>query len=101
MQPDDPLHTRFARNPLFATRRIAGEVMLVPARQRPGEPASIYTLNEVSAFAWELVDGRRRVADLVAAVVAEFEVTAEVAAADLLDFFRQLEEVGAIEEVPS
>jgi len=34
------------------------------------------------------------------AVVAEFEVALEVATADLLDFFRQLEEVGAIEEVP-
>ena len=32
MQPDDSLQRRFARNPLFATRRIAGEVMLVPAR---------------------------------------------------------------------
>ncbi len=100
MQPDDPLQRRFARNPLIATRRIAGEVMLVPARQQPGEPASIYSLNEVSAFAWELIDGRRRLADVRDAVVAEFEVALEVATADLLDFFRQLEEVGAIEEVP-
>lgn len=100
MQPDDSLQRRFARNPLFATRRIAGEVMLVPARQRPGEAASIYTLNDVSAFAWELIDGRRRLADVCDAVVAEFEVAAGVASADLLDFFRQLEEVGAVEEVP-
>jgi len=100
MQPDDSLQRRFARNPLFATRRIAGEVMLVPARQRPGEAASIYTLNEVSAFAWELIDGRRRLADVCDAVVAEFEVAAGVASVDLLDFFRQLEEVGAVEEVP-
>ena len=100
MQPDDSLQRRFARNPLFATRRIAGEVMLVPARQRPGEAASIYTLNEVSAFAWEPIDGRRRLADVCDAVVAEFEVAAGVASADLLDFFRQLEGVGAVEEGP-
>ena len=101
MQPDDSLQRRFARNPLFATRRIAGEVMLVPARQQPGEPTSIYTLNEVSAFAWELIDGRRRLADGCDAVVAEFDVAADVASADLVDFFRQLEEVGAVEEVLS
>ena len=44
--------------------------------------------------------GRRRLADVCDAVVAEFEVAAGVASADLLDFFRQLEGVGAVEEGP-
>ena len=73
----------FTRDQSAVTRRIAGETVIVPVRDDVADLDSIYTLNETSTFVWDLVDGRRTVQELVDAVVAEFEVTRDVAAADV------------------
>jgi hypothetical protein len=59
---------------------------------------SIYTLNEVAAWAWERIDGQRQVAEIRDLIVAEFEVDPEEASADLVEFLQQLESVGAVVE---
>jgi hypothetical protein len=99
MERDDSLRRRFARDPSVVMRQIAGEVILVPVRQAPGEEATIYALNEVSAFIWDLIDGQRQVAAIRDAIVDEFEVEPEEAEADLVGFLQQLEQVGAVDEV--
>jgi hypothetical protein len=92
------LEKRFAREPSIVSRQIAGESILVPIRQRAGEVESIYTLNEVAAWAWELIDGHRQAAEIRDLIVAEFEVGPEEAGADLVEFLQQLESVGAVIE---
>src|SRR3972149_5200446 len=47
-------------------------------------------LNAVGSRVWELIDGRRSVADIVAAVVREFDVPPEAAGADVDAFVREL-----------
>jgi hypothetical protein len=59
---------------------------------------SIYTLNEVAAWAWELIDGHRQASEIRDLIVAEFEVGSEEAGADLVEFLQQLESVGAVKE---
>jgi hypothetical protein len=88
----------FARNEAMVARRIGDEFILVPIRQRAGEVDSIYTLNEVGALVWELLDGQTPLGDIRAAIVQEFEVGPEDAEADLLAFLQQLAIVGAIVE---
>jgi hypothetical protein len=88
----------FHQDPSIVARKIAGEFLLVPIRQKAGDVESIYTLDEVAARIWELIDGRRRVRDIKDQVVAEFEVGPAEAEADLVDFLRQLEHVGAVRE---
>ena len=90
------LDRRYVRNPDFVFRRIADEVILLPIRKNLGDLESIFTLNEVGARVWELLDGRRSVGEIRDLVVAEFEVTPEIAAADLLELLRHLEEIGAV-----
>lgn len=90
------LACRFAPDPTFVVRHVAGEAILVPARGTPGEEPSIYALNEVSDFIWGQIDGEKRVADIRDAIVAEFEVSADEAEADLVGFLLQLEQVGAV-----
>jgi hypothetical protein len=92
------LDRRFAQAPSIVSRQIAGESILVPIRQTAGEVESIYTLNEVAARAWELLDGQRRLSEIRDLIVAEFEVGAEEAGADLVEFLQQLERVGAVRE---
>jgi len=96
MNTEDYLDRRLAQSPSFVTREIAGEIILVPIQQPAGSVASIYTLNELSRFIWELVDGERRVSDIRDAIVDEFEVGREEAQTDLLEFLRQLEHIGAV-----
>ena len=58
------LEKRFARDPSMVFRRIADEVILVPVRSSVDDVESLYTLNEVSAHVWELLDGARRVDEI-------------------------------------
>lgn len=89
----------YRRSPDFIFRRIADECVLVPVRQRAARLEAIYTLNEVGAHIWEHLDGRATIDDLVASVVATFDVQPEQARKDLLRFVRALGRAGAVVRV--
>ena len=93
------LERRLAKDPSIVDRKIADEFILVPIRQKTGDLESIYTLNEVAARIWELVDGQKRVEEIRDAIVEEFEVGPEEAEADLVELLQQLEQVGAVRAV--
>jgi hypothetical protein len=86
----------YVRDPDFVFRRIADEIVLIPIRKNMGDLESIYTLNDVGARVWELIDGRRTARDLRDAIVAEYEVTPERAAADVAAFLGRLRDIGAL-----
>ena len=86
----------FVRDQSAVTRRIAGETVIVPVRDDVADLDSIYTLNETGSFVWDLLDGRRTVDQLVDAVVAEFEVAREVAAADVARLIASLRDEGLL-----
>ena len=87
---------RYERNPEFIFRRIVDELILVPIHQDVADMDCIFTMNGVGAFIWENLDGRATLADLQAAIVEQYEVDPEAAAADLLEFMRELESAGAV-----
>ena len=89
----------YRKDDSIVSRRIEDEVILVPIRQSVADMESIYTLNEVGAHIWEQIDGRRTMAEILALVVEEFEVTGEEARKDLEEFISQLSAIGAITEV--
>ena len=80
-------------------RRIADECILVPVRRSVGDVESIYTLNQVAARTWELIDGRRRVREIRELIIEEFDVGATEAEEDLLTLLQQLNEIGAITDL--
>ena len=86
----------WARNGEFVSRRIGREVLLLPIAQNMGDLESLYTLNEVGARVWELLDGRRRVADVCDLVTGEFEVDRATAETDVLEFLGTLQTLGAL-----
>jgi hypothetical protein len=85
----------------MVARKIAGEMVLVPIRQSVGDLASIYTLNEVGARIWELIDGAMSTEQIRNILVTEYEVTPEQAEADLSEFLSQLEQIKAVSPVTS
>ena len=94
----DYLMRRFTKDPSMVSRNVAGECILVPIRHRIEEVAGIYTLNEVGAHIWGLIDGKKSVAELRDAVIAEFDVTAAQAEEDLVTFLTELQQIQAIAE---
>ena len=85
----------------IVSRRIADEVILVPISHKLGEIDCLYTLNEVGARIWELIDGDRSLKELRDTIVDEFEVSETEAQDDLTVLIEQLKEIGAIQEVSS
>ena len=92
------MDTVFKKSDRVVSRKIVDELILVPIRTSVADMESLYTLNDVGARVYELIDGRRTVAQICEAIVEEFEVTKEKAHADVSDFTEQLMEIGAIEK---
>ena len=92
----DELTKSFVKDPNIVSRRIAGEVILVPIRKNVGDLESIYTLNEVAARIWELIDGRRDIRQIEKIITDEFDVTSEKAERDIRNLLKQLAKIGAI-----
>ena len=93
------LNSIVQKAPSIVSRRIADEVILVPIRRKVEEVECLYTLNEVGARIWDLLDGRRPLRAVRDALVEEFDVSEREAEKDLLTLFEQLKQIGAIQEV--
>lgn len=60
-------------------------------------PEGVLVLNSPAAAALELVDGNRRLSEIVAAVVERFDVTPARAEAELTELFERLTQRGFVE----
>lgn len=94
----DFLDKVYRKSDSIVSRKIANEFILVPIRQDVGDLGSIYTLNEVAARIWELIDGNRKAGEIKNKIVEEFKVTPEEAERDLIEHLLQLEKIKAITE---
>ena len=56
----------------------------------------LFALNELGAFLWDRLPGANTREDLLDAVLQEYEVTREEAAADIAEFLAKLESLGII-----
>ncbi len=93
----DTLDIRFERRSTMVTRRVAGELILVPITSRMGEEAALYTLDEIAAFLWDRLDGTCTGRDLVAALESAYAVGKTEAAQDVRVFLEQLKALDAIQ----
>ncbi len=90
------LDTCFTKEKDLVTRDVAGEKIIVPIKGHVGDLEGVYTLNEVGAMVWQLIDGRTSVRQLAEAVRNEYDVEDAEAEKDVLDFLRSLEDAGLI-----
>ena len=93
---DLSLETRYEKDPSIVYREIADEAVLVPIRRNVADMAKIYSLDEVAADIWQLIDGQRTLGDVRDALLAEYDVAPEVLEADLGDFVQKLLSIGAL-----
>ena len=74
----------------FVLRRVGGHAMVVPVGAQTVDFRCMITLNETGAFLWEQLAQERTAEQLAAAMLEEYDVTAEVAAQDVARFVDQL-----------
>jgi methyltransferase-like protein len=89
----------FQRNKNFVFRQIENETILVPIRNNVGDMDCLYNLNEVGAFIWQQIDGRKSLFDIKKMVVSEFDVSDVTAETDLSEFIADLKDISAVIEV--
>lgn len=92
----DILDKVYRKSDSIVSRKIADEFILVPIRRNVGDLESIYTLNDVAAYIWELIDGKRNILEIKEKIAEEFDVTPEEAERDLLEHLQQLVKIKAI-----
>ncbi len=83
----------YSKKPLFATRKVGNELILVPIRSTVTEMNELFTLNEVGSFIWDLIDEKHTESDIVHALAEEFDVDESRAIKDVSDFMVSLDVV--------
>ena len=84
------------RNSDFLLREIAGTVVVVPVGAAAAGFAGMITMNPTGAFLWQQLETEQTVESLTAALLENYEVTAEKAQADVVGFLEKLMPTGAI-----
>ena len=87
---------RYERDSNVVSREIAGERILVPIRSQSADMAAIYVLNETGARIWDLLDGQHSFLEIQSILVEEYDVSEDVAGADIVDIVEQLEGLGML-----
>ena len=93
------LQRRYKKNPNIVYRKIADNFILVPIKHKVGDLESIYTLNEVGARIWELIDGKRNTEQIRNIIIEEFQVSPQEAGKDLSEFIEKLSKIEGIKPV--
>ena len=83
-------HERFVRNQEVVSRKIEGELIIVPIRSGVGDLNSLYTLNPVGSVLWDFMTEGHTIGEMVQRICDEFEVTAKQAKQDIEEFLGSL-----------
>lgn len=77
-------------------RDIAGDTILVPVGKTVYDSNGLFVLNELGAFIWEMLPEANSEEDILKAVLAAYEVSAEEAKADVAEFLEKLKKLEII-----
>lgn len=77
-------------------REIAGDIVLVPVGKTVFDSNGLFMLNELGSFIWNILPQVESEAEICEAILAEYEVSAEVAAKDTAEFLEKLREMDII-----
>lgn len=91
----------FQRTQNIVSRRVAGELFLVPVAGNLADMQRIFTLTKVAEFIWERLDGQRSLSDILNDVVEQFDVDEEQADSDIQALVTELLTEGLVQEVVS
>jgi len=88
----------FIRNSDVISRKIAGELFLVPVKGKIADMENIFALTAVAEYIWDRLDGRKSLNEILNNVVDRFDVEQEQAESDIREFIMELMGAGLITE---
>lgn len=88
----------YKKNRDIVTRKIAGELFIVPVKGRLADMQRIFTLNPVAEYIWEELDKEKSLDDIRKGVLNRYDVGKEQADSDILDFIDELLETDLVRE---
>ena len=77
-------------------REIAGDTILVPVGKTVFDSNGLFALNELGAFIWEILPRVESEEEICEAVLAEYDVSRQEAAADIAEFMENLRKLEII-----
>ncbi len=89
----------FLQNKNVVSRKIAGELFLVPISGNLADMEKMFALTSVGEFIWERMDGRKSLEKIRDEILSEFNVERERADSDIEEFVGELVSAGLVEEV--
>lgn len=82
----------------FVLKNIAGNNVVLPTGAETTKFSGMLQINETGAFLWDVLKKNVTEDDLVNAMLAEYNVSAEQAKADVAEFVKTLKSAGVIED---
>lgn len=82
----------------FVLKTIGDNHIVVPVGTQTVDFRSMITLNGSGAFMWQLLTDNRTEAELLDAMLAEYEVDADLARRDIAAFIQKLRDNDLLEE---
>ncbi len=82
----------------FVLRQVGEDHIVVPVGAQTVDFRCIITLNETGAFLWQQLQQENTTVGVAAALLAEYDVPAEKAAADVERFVDNLRQKGLLDE---
>lgn len=89
-----PLNTVITRHPDMLSAEIGGEAVMMSI-----EKGAYFGLNPVATRIWDLIEQPKSLAELIAAIFEEYEVTPEQCEADVREFSADMIERGLAQVV--
>jgi hypothetical protein len=84
------------RNPDMVMRTIDDETILLPIYKSSEEINCIYVLNKSASRVWEMIDGKRSVAEIKKEVLKEFDTGPEEADKEMKKLLKDLKKIKAV-----
>jgi hypothetical protein len=87
----------FRKNSNIVTRKIAGELFLVPIRGNLADMQKIFALTPVAEHVWQQLN-TKNLHDICSDIIATFDVERDQAEADIQEFISELLDAQLIQE---
>lgn len=91
-------NTVFHKNKDIVSRRVAGEMLIVPVRGRLADMQRIFALNPVAEYIWQALDEEKSLREIRSALLSRYTIEEEQADTDIRDFIQELKEAELISE---
>jgi hypothetical protein len=88
----------YKKNENVVTRKIAGDLFLIPIRGKIADMQKIFTLNPVGEYIWQEMDTQESLDEIRKGILARFDVEEEEAVSDMREFIASLLEADLIRE---